>query len=87
MAGLTLSPSLIHENAPVGTVVGDLTVTADVSAMPPMEFVQVRDAGNVADPRLQTDGGSGIGLVSYDFSIGKYEVTVAQYVAFLNACA
>ena len=53
-----------------------------VSAQPlvNIETVLVGDAGNA--------GRSGsLGRVNYDFSIGKYEVTVGQYAAFLNAVA
>jgi formylglycine-generating enzyme required for sulfatase activity len=44
-----------------------------------MEFVTVGNAGNAADPT------TGYGAVDYDYRIGKYEVTNAQYAAFLNA--
>lgn len=33
------------------------------------------------------DGTSGYGSVPYDFRIGKYEVTISQYTAFLNSVA
>lgn len=46
-----------------------------------METVNVGDPGNPAD----TD--TGYGAVSQAYAIGKYEVTVSQYVAFLNAVA
>jgi formylglycine-generating enzyme required for sulfatase activity len=40
----------------------------------------VGDAGNAADS-------TGYGAVSYTYNIGKYEVTLLQYTAFLNAVA
>jgi formylglycine-generating enzyme required for sulfatase activity len=44
-----------------------------------MDWVTVGNAGNAADPL------TGYGAVGYEYKIGKYEVTNAQYVAFLNA--
>jgi formylglycine-generating enzyme required for sulfatase activity len=44
------------------------------------ELVPVRDAGNTADA-------TGYGAVPYEYYIGKYEVTIGQYAAFLNAVA
>ena len=52
----------------------------------PMEFVDILDAGNAADP-LNSASVPGIGAVAYAYKIGKYEVTNAQYAAFLNAVA
>jgi formylglycine-generating enzyme required for sulfatase activity len=46
-----------------------------------IDTVNVDDAGNPAD----TD--TGYGAVSQAYAIGKYEVTVSQYVAFLNTVA
>jgi sulfatase modifying factor 1 len=43
-------------------------------------LVQIGGPGNAADS-------NGFGAVSYDFQIGKYEVTVSNYTAFLNAVA
>ncbi|WP_332835102.1 formylglycine-generating enzyme family protein [Geminisphaera colitermitum] len=43
-----------------------------------MPTVTVGDIGNVADS-------TGFGSVSYEYQIGKYEVTNGQYAAFLNA--
>ncbi|MDR1280634.1 MAG: formylglycine-generating enzyme family protein, partial [Opitutaceae bacterium] len=45
-----------------------------------MAMVKVGDAGNTADS-------TGYGAVSYEYYIGTYEVTNAQYAAFLNAVA
>jgi sulfatase modifying factor 1 len=47
-----------------------------------MQFVTVGDAENQAD----TNPG-GFGAVSYEYEIGRYEVTNAEYTAFLNAVA
>jgi sulfatase modifying factor 1 len=44
------------------------------------EMVTVGDPGNAADT-------TGYGAVAYEYQIGKYEVTIGQYVAFLNAVA
>lgn len=44
-----------------------------------MSWSPVGNPGNAADPT------TGYGAVDYSYSIGTYEVTVNQYVAFLNA--
>jgi formylglycine-generating enzyme required for sulfatase activity len=44
-----------------------------------IDYVTVGNAGNAADPT------TGYGAVAYTYQIGKYEVTNAQYTAFLNA--
>src|SRR6476620_9811639 len=48
-----------------------------------IDTVPVGDVGNANDPAT----GGLYGSVSYPYRIGKYEVTSAQYVAFLNAVA
>lgn len=45
-----------------------------------IEMVTVGNGGNSSDS-------TSYGAVSYQFQIGKYEVTLGQYVAFLNAVA
>jgi formylglycine-generating enzyme required for sulfatase activity len=61
------------------TLVGTDTTKTDI------EFVKVGDAGNPADTLLV---GSGYyGSVTYEFYIGKYEITAAQYAKFLNSVA
>lgn len=45
-----------------------------------IELLPVGDPGNAADS-------TGFGAVAYDFSIARYDVTVGQYTAFLNAVA
>jgi sulfatase modifying factor 1 len=47
-----------------------------------MRFVVINQPGNPADTRF---GVAGRGSVGYLYSIGKYEVTVAQWVEFMNA--
>lgn len=49
-----------------------------------VEMVTVGDAGNFADT---TGVPNPAGAVAYEYKIGKYEVTNAQYAAFLNAVA
>jgi formylglycine-generating enzyme required for sulfatase activity len=51
------------------------------SATVTMDWVNVGNPGNAADPL------TGHGAVGYAYQIGKYEVTNAQYGAFLNAAA
>lgn len=46
-----------------------------------LETVPVGDAGNITDPA------TGYGSVNNVFNIGKYKVTITQYVVFLNAVA
>ncbi len=46
-----------------------------------IDMVPVGNPGNKADTRYDA---TGIGAVRYHYRIGKYEVTNAQYVAFLN---
>ena len=45
-----------------------------------METVPVGDLGNAADT-------NGYGAVGYEYRIGKFEVTIGQYTAFLNSVA
>jgi len=46
------------------------------------EMVTVGNPGNANDPE-----GTGNGRVDYSYQIGKYDVTIGQYAAFLNAVA
>jgi formylglycine-generating enzyme required for sulfatase activity len=58
-------------------------VVAPVGAAPiTYDMVTVGNAGNANDT-----GGGLIGAVAYDYQIGKYDVTIGQYTAFLNAVA
>ncbi|MBL9156895.1 MAG: SUMF1/EgtB/PvdO family nonheme iron enzyme [Verrucomicrobiales bacterium] len=55
-----------------------------------IEFVNVGLPGNPADPidgDAAVAGTQNFGSVPYEFRIAKYEVTLAQYTAFLNAVA
>ena len=45
-----------------------------------VQMAPVKHSGNPPDS-------TGFGAVPYDFRIGKYEVSIAQYCAFLNAVA
>ena len=47
------------------------------------DLVPVGNAGNANDPAT----GNLYGGVAYDYQIGKYDVTIGQYTAFLNAVA
>jgi formylglycine-generating enzyme required for sulfatase activity len=50
----------------------------------PNLMVPVGDPGNAADTRYDVNG---FGAVSYEYKIGKYEVTAGQYTEFLNKVA
>jgi formylglycine-generating enzyme required for sulfatase activity len=51
------------------------------SAQITLDWVTVGNAGNAPDPT------TGFGAVGYEYRIGTYEVTNAQYAAFLNSIA
>src|SRR5262249_51541961 len=63
-----------------------LLLTALIAAAAPaitIDTVPVGDPGNPNDPAT----GNLYGGVTYAYNIGKYEVTVGKYTAFLNAVA
>ena len=62
---------------------GTLVASAQIT----IPTVPIGNLGNAADTRVMSDGSTGYGSVSYSYNIGKYEVTNAQYAAFLNAKA
>ena len=67
------------------TVAASLVIASNifgtlVSASVTIDWVTVGNPGNAADT-------TGYGAVAYEYKIGKYEVTNAQYSAFLNAKA
>ena len=47
----------------------------------------VGDAGNAPDTAVMGDGTTGYGSVPYTYRMGTYDVTLGQYVAFLNSVA
>jgi formylglycine-generating enzyme required for sulfatase activity len=64
----------------VASAFASMAAIAAAGANITIQTVAVGDAGNAADS-------TGFGAVNYQYSIGKYEVTNAQYTAFLNAKA
>ncbi|MEI8375382.1 MAG: SUMF1/EgtB/PvdO family nonheme iron enzyme [Planctomycetota bacterium] len=66
----------------VALVASAVTVRAGTITI---DMVPVGNVNNTADTRVMNDSTTGYGSVSYNYSIGKYEVTNAQYTAFLNA--
>ena len=46
-----------------------------------MPMVTVGDPGNAPDTTVMNDQTSGFGAVAYTYSIGKYDVTQAEYCA------
>lgn len=65
----------------VGLLLALLLWSAPAAALPP-ELVPVGAPGNPGDPAYFD-----YGAVAYAFEIGRYEVTNAEYAAFLNAVA
>jgi len=62
------------------TLAATSALITSATATVTMEWVTVGNAGNAADT-------TGFGAVRYEYQIGKYEVTNAQYAEFLNAKA
>lgn len=50
-----------------------------------IDFVTIGNAGNVGDARIMIGGAYGWGSVNYNYRIGKYEVTNAQWNAFTSS--
>lgn len=74
---------LMKQSARVAAITAACALTASsASAAVIMPTVPVGNAGNANDP-----GGGQRGAVSYQYDIGIYEVTNAQYAEFLNAVA
>ena len=62
-------------------------LTAPAGAAPiTYQMVTVADPGNAGDTRVGQNT-FGFGAVAYNYQIGKYDVTIGQYTAFLNAVA
>ena len=61
-------------------VLAGISLLSQATAQVTIDWVRVENLNNAADT-------SGYGAVSYGYSIGKYEVTNAQYTVFLNAKA
>jgi formylglycine-generating enzyme required for sulfatase activity len=62
------------------TLAATAALITSTSASVTIDWVTVGNAGNAADT-------TGYGAVAYAYQIGQYEVTNAQYGAFLNAAA
>ncbi|MDR1281624.1 MAG: SUMF1/EgtB/PvdO family nonheme iron enzyme [Opitutaceae bacterium] len=74
----------IHKNHAAALLAAAFTLGAATAfGAIDIEMVTVGNINNAAD----TTTGSLYGSVSYEYQIGKYEVTNVQYVAFLNAVA
>lgn len=58
-----------------------IALSTPAFAVVTIDYVHVGNAGNAADPAT----GGLYGAVAYEYRIGKYEVTNAQYTEFLNA--
>ena len=87
MTGKTMMQGLLA----AALVTFAVTVQADVFKMPggqtSLQFATVGDPGNPPDTQIMDDGTTGYGSVPYVYQMGKYDVTVGQYVQFLNAVA
>ena len=57
-----------------------IALARNAGAIVTLDMVTVGDLGNAKDS-------TGFGSVSYEYQIGKYEVTIGQYAEFLNAVA
>ncbi|MFA6133697.1 MAG: SUMF1/EgtB/PvdO family nonheme iron enzyme [Phycisphaerae bacterium] len=85
VAGMLLTGGVVQ--ADVLNLGGTRDANGTWTGLASLETVHVGDAGNAADMRVMNDGTAGYGAVSYEYNIGKYEVTAGQYTEFLNAVA
>jgi sulfatase modifying factor 1 len=79
---MTLRPKEIYTIMKIRsllTLAATAALITSAAASVTIHYVSVGHAGNAADPT------TGFGAVAYDYRIGKYEVTNAQYCEFLNA--
>jgi formylglycine-generating enzyme required for sulfatase activity len=84
-----MNPASIMHQAGLAVLAG-VTLATQASAIVTIDYVTVGNAGNAADTAdgdRWTTGIQRYGAVSYEYKIGKYEVTNAQYGEFLNAAA
>ena len=75
----------IYERALNAQEVGQLYGTE--LGKPFVDFVTIGNPGNAGDTLVMEDATTNYGDVAYQYKIGKFEVTVAQYCAFLNSVA
>ncbi len=83
------SPSAAGSYAVVATIVDDTyqgSETETFQILPLVEGSDVLESVLVGNPGNSNDS-TGFGAVSYEYYISTYEVTNAQYAAFLNAVA
>ena len=91
---LALSSSVVAQSP---TIYNVFNMPAGLTSL---KFSNVGDPGNVADTAVMNtssedilningspDHSSGYGSVAYNYAMGTYDVTAAQYVQFLNAVA
>jgi formylglycine-generating enzyme required for sulfatase activity len=72
----------------ISALVGSSTSAVASTPRVHMTWVRIGDPGNVPDKTVMaSDRTTGYGSVPYAYRIGKYDVTNAQYVVFLNAVA
>ena len=55
--------------------------------MAQLATLQTEPVGDANNSAYSSAGSERIGSVAYTYEIGKYEVTLSQYAAFLNAVA
>lgn len=68
----------------MGELQAQMNLLADLQGAGFVEMISVGNPGNTADT---TGAPNPAGAVAYDYKVGKYEVTNAQYTGFLNAVA
>lgn len=60
-------------------------VSAEIVRGIDIDFVSIGNAGNPGDTQVMTtDGTTGYGSVGYEYRIGKYEITNAQWNTFIS---
>ena len=79
---VALAASAVSVQADVFNL-GGTTSGGTWTGLASLQFVSVGDPGNLPDPA----NGNIYGAVAYTYQMGKYDVTSAQYTAFLNAVA